>query len=166
MFFTRESWNFGRLIAIYNLNFLTSFPHNIPRKEGAGMVRDMYISPLVEASYTCAKVCQYSHYQHLYDDNSRVLSFAAPHHYIIHCKDIFWKGTSAKINRGKGNRSFVSDSTWLYNRQLSIIWMSSLRCTYSGGGDYHYFKGGETLNVHSFTSMISWQITVTFVKAA
>ena len=25
------------------------------------------------------------------------------------CKDIFWKGTSAKINRGKGNRSFVSD---------------------------------------------------------
>ena len=32
------------------------------------------------------------------------------------CKDIFWKDTSAKINRGKGNRSFVSDSTWLYNR--------------------------------------------------
>ena len=31
-------------------------------------------------------------------------------------KDIFWKGTSAKINRSKGNRSFVSDSTWLYNR--------------------------------------------------
>ena len=30
-------------------------------------------------------------------------------------KDIFWKGTSAKINRSKGNRSFVSDSTWLYN---------------------------------------------------
>ena len=27
--------------------------------------------------------------------------------------------------------------------------MSSLRCTYSGGGDYHYFKGGEALNVHS-----------------
>ena len=27
--------------------------------------------------------------------------------------------------------------------------MSSLRCTYSGGGDYHYFKGGEVLNVHS-----------------
>ena len=24
--------------------------------------------------------------------------------------------------------------------------MSSLRCTYSGGGDYHYFKGGEALN--------------------
>ena len=27
--------------------------------------------------------------------------------------------------------------------------MPSLRCTYSGGGDYHYFKGGEALNVHS-----------------
>ena len=27
--------------------------------------------------------------------------------------------------------------------------MSSLRCTYSLGGDYHYFKGGEALNVHS-----------------
>ena len=27
--------------------------------------------------------------------------------------------------------------------------MSSLRCTYSGGGNYHYFKGGEALNVHS-----------------
>ena len=27
--------------------------------------------------------------------------------------------------------------------------MSSLRCTYSGGDDYHYFKGGEALNVHS-----------------
>ena len=30
--------------------------------------------------------------------------------------------------------------------------MSSLRCTYSGGGDYHLIlqiKGGEALNVHS-----------------
>ena len=40
------------VIAIYNQIF-SIFPHNIPRKEGAGMVRDMYISPLVEVIYIC-----------------------------------------------------------------------------------------------------------------
>ena len=32
----------------------------------------------------------------------------------------------------------------LINKIITFI-----RCTYSGGGDYHYLKGGEALNVHS-----------------
>ena len=99
MYFTRESWNVGRLIAIYNPIF-SIFLITFQGKKAQGWYGDMYISPLVEIIImSCAKVCEYSNYQ-IY--MTTILVFWASLLLItIYCsfKDIFWKGTSAKIKR-------------------------------------------------------------------
>ena len=58
--------------------------------------------------------------------------------------------------RGHGTIYFAKTVFWNYLKETQPLRetvhpksMSSLRCTYSGGGDYHYFKGGEALNVGS-----------------